>query len=773
MRKLFSLILYLAILPASFTAHSSAPAQIRDRWRSVRTNNLFVIGNADDESLREVASWLEYFHTAFARLVSRSPVDSSVPTTVVVFRDQASFTPFKPLYQGRPANVAGYFQPGEDVNYIALSLEAGERDRFATAFHEYVHLHLRDSAPGAPLWLNEGLAEFYSSLKFTGGEVRIGAEIPGYLDILRTSEMLSLKTLFSIGTNSPHYNERDKSGIFYGESWALVHYLMQGDNGQHQEQFKRFLQAVSRGDTSDKTFEDIFGMSLALTEEKLRDYVRRGEVGSHRVMLSGNAESYVSYTAMQRSSLSEGEANYYLGDLLLHINRDADAERYFLQAISLEPSFIPPYASMGLLRVRQRRYAEAKKFLEKATTTQQKYFVHYLYAYVLSREGVGPTGQVQSYSREDVLTIRAQLLRAIQLEPQFAPAYHLLAVVDLVANDQPDEALAMAEKAHQLNPGKTNYSMLLAQIYLRRSDATAARQILESLARDSDTQVRADAQRLLDNISQSQGGAKRSGGETTQVNLGESMLSEPVQPSSRTMIGVGISVGAVRDGQTIENSGPMPALDEVLAQYVKAIGGTDAIKAVTSRVVKGTLDVVGASRNESLESYAIAPNKFLLIMNSEVLGTIKQAYNGQVGWSQNKTGLKTLKGIELSVLEREADIYAGIRLKDNFAKVTLLGKSKIGYREVYVLELQSAGGPSERLFIDAQSFLPARLNAVRFNGTQMAPVEVYFDDWQTVDGVKYPFSVTESFPNLTLVLKLKEIRHGLSVDSRLFDPPRK
>ena len=224
MRKLFSLILFLAIVPASFTGHSSSPAQTRDHWHSVRTNNLFVIGNADDESLREVASWLEYFHTAFARLVSRSSIDSSVPTTVVVFRDQASFTPFKPLYQGRPANVAGYFQPGDDVNYIAISLEAGERDRFATAFHEYVHLHLRDSAPGAPLWLNEGLAEFYSSLKFTGGEVQIGAEIPEYLNLLRTREMLSLKTLFSINTtlrNTTNATNQESSTASRGR-WSII-----------------------------------------------------------------------------------------------------------------------------------------------------------------------------------------------------------------------------------------------------------------------------------------------------------------------------------------------------------------------------------------------------------------------------------------------------------------------------------------------------------------------------------------------------------------------
>ena len=171
-----------------------------------------------------MAAWLEFFHGAFARLVSRNVLDASVPTTVILFRDEASFTPFKPLYQGRPANVAGFFQPGEDVNYIAISLDPSDRDPFSTAFHEYVHLHLRDNVPGTPLWLNEGLAEFYGSLQFSGSEALLGAPLNQYIRLLREQEMLPLSTLFSISTNSPHYNDRKRAGSFTANRgpWSIT-----------------------------------------------------------------------------------------------------------------------------------------------------------------------------------------------------------------------------------------------------------------------------------------------------------------------------------------------------------------------------------------------------------------------------------------------------------------------------------------------------------------------------------------------------------------------
>jgi len=94
----------LCLFQTSVIQAQPAP-QTQETWRSVRTNNLFVIGNADAEKLRQVAAWLEFFHSSFARLVSRNVLNSSVPTTVVIFRDDASFVPFKPLYQGRPTRV--------------------------------------------------------------------------------------------------------------------------------------------------------------------------------------------------------------------------------------------------------------------------------------------------------------------------------------------------------------------------------------------------------------------------------------------------------------------------------------------------------------------------------------------------------------------------------------------------------------------------------------------------------------------------------------------
>lgn len=721
--------------------HAHAP-QSREIWRSIRTNNLFLVGNAEEEDLRQVAVWLEFFHSAFGQLTSRLTLDSSVPTTVIVFKDDASFLPFKPLYQGRPANVAGYFQSGQDMNYIAMSMErgeAGDRGPFSTAFHEYVHLHLLSNFSSVPLWLNEGLAEFYGSISHANGEAVLGATFPHYVRLLRSEQLLPLSTLFSVGGDSAHYNEQDKSGLFYAQSWGLVHYLMMGGSVGRQQQFKHFLNLVSSGDSTAKAIEDAFGVNLETLDKDFREYVRRGVFPSQRVSGVAGAQAYI---AMQRTSVSEGEANFYLGDLLLHIHREEDAEKYFKRAISLDPGFTPTYASLGLLCVRQNRYEEAKKYLQRAVASPQNYLIHYIYAYVLSREGLTASRSITGYSPDSAQIMREQLRIAIKLAPGFADAYYLLAFVHLVTDKELNEAVSLVQRAQKLEPSRLGYGLLLAQIYMRQHEVHSARQILEPLARqNTNPSVRSDAQALLESLDGT--------GSVGAGRVGNSIVEELTVPpaSSGAIVGGSVSGGAIRDGKTIESSGPMPALTEIIGGYLQAVGGEKALATMTSRVARGTMDIVGVSRGGTVEVYSKAPNKTLTVLRAHPFGVVKLGFNGVVEWRLGA------KGESFSAI----NFYDPVRLRANYPKMKLLGKSKIGFRDVYVLELQ----PSERLYLEANTYLPVRVNVQSF--------EIYLDDWREVDGIKMPFSISQSSPGLTVSITLKEIQHNVALQDALFE----
>src|SRR5205085_3267324 len=192
---------------------------------SVRSQNFLVVGQAGEKELRRVAVRLEEYRAAFSRLLSDEHFDCAVPTTVIVFRDERAYEPFKPVYRGQTASfVAGYFQPGAEVNYITLALDAdaARGGGSSTLLHEYKHLLVNNYFREAPLWLKEGLAEFYSTARVSGDRRRVstGEQLPARVRQLRAApELIPLRALFEVDQGSPYYYESGKRGLFYAESW--------------------------------------------------------------------------------------------------------------------------------------------------------------------------------------------------------------------------------------------------------------------------------------------------------------------------------------------------------------------------------------------------------------------------------------------------------------------------------------------------------------------------------------------------------------------------
>jgi hypothetical protein len=101
-----------------------------------------------------------------------------------------------------------------------------------------------------------------------------------------------------------------------------------------------------------------------------------------------------------------------------------------------------------------------------------------------------------------------------------------------------------------------------------------------------------------------------------------------------------------------------------------------------------------------------------------------------------------------------------------------LGKGKIGYREAYLVEALPAIGPAERFYFDRESGLLIRWDGVRSGWRGRGPVEIYFDDWREVAGLKTPFRVTRSSPQFTLVMTVNEVKYDMAIDEAIFKPGR-
>src|SRR5262247_532170 len=86
----------------------SQGAAAKDKWINLHTRNFNIVSNADEGATRQLATNLEQFRYVFSQILNTRAV-APVPVTVIVFKSDGAFKPFKPLYNGKPANVAGYF----------------------------------------------------------------------------------------------------------------------------------------------------------------------------------------------------------------------------------------------------------------------------------------------------------------------------------------------------------------------------------------------------------------------------------------------------------------------------------------------------------------------------------------------------------------------------------------------------------------------------------------------------------------------------------------
>jgi len=496
------LILTLCLL---FAVH---PAAAKDTWTSVRSQNFFLVGNASEKEIRQVATRLEQFRDAFGRLFKRARLSDSVPTTVVVFKNMSAYKPFN------PRGSAGYFQSGEDVNYITLTAErhAGEENPFGIIFHEYMHLLVKNNvSPNAPPWLNEGLAEFYSTLEVKGGDksgADIGKPISHHVYYLREQKQLPLRTLLAVDHSSPHYNEKSKRGVFYAQSWALVHYLMLGKERQRAPQLSRYLNLIANGTSPAEGFKQVFEADTDAIEKELRGYIRRDSYPYVSFPFEGRVESTAE---MQSAAITEAAALGYLGDLALHTRLLDQAEAHLQKAVAFDPQSATVQASLGMLRMRQQRFAEAKEHLRQAVAADARnHLALYYYAFTLSREAMTELGFVSSYTAEAAAAMRSALRKAIELKPDFPESYRLLAFVSLVTGEQLDDAAMLIKRALTLAPGNQEYALVLAQIHLRQEKFDDARRLVEPLARNADDpQTRAGAQSLLNAVSNIQEQAAR------------------------------------------------------------------------------------------------------------------------------------------------------------------------------------------------------------------------------------------------------------------------
>jgi len=469
-------------------------------WFETRTAHFNVYSCGNQQAVYKLVGRLEQFCKAYAQLAGSQAVDSP-PIVVMAFPDHESARPYLPLYHGQPGNIAAFFKRGADENLIVLSLpEAGSSYvGMETIFHEYTHLLFRRNDELWPLWLKEGMAEVYSTFQTTGYTARIANPISYHLRTLQHSRLMPLKELFAVTHGSPEYNEAERQGMFYAESWLLTHFLMAGDNGEYRARFGQFTTLLRQGQLPVQAFTNALQASLPTVQAELHRYLKQGVFPAIDLSLSADISSPISYTMRP---LTPVEAYFRLGDELLRADQPEAAEARFVQAQKLAPASPLPDEGLGLLAYQRKDRENAIHHLKAAIQLgSTSYLAYYLCALEEFRATSDNEERFTRMNKIRAAEISSNLAQAIVLMPTFGPSQQLCGILEMVQEENLADAGVHLGRAVQLEPENPSYVLSLAQYQYLTKNPAAARQTLEPLLRpNADPRFRSEAERLMQEI---------------------------------------------------------------------------------------------------------------------------------------------------------------------------------------------------------------------------------------------------------------------------------
>ncbi|MGH9871227.1 MAG: S41 family peptidase [Pyrinomonadaceae bacterium] len=198
-----------------------------------------------------------------------------------------------------------------------------------------------------------------------------------------------------------------------------------------------------------------------------------------------------------------------------------------------------------------------------------------------------------------------------------------------------------------------------------------------------------------------------------------------------------------------------PSVASILDRYLEASGGSSALEKVTNRVATGTVEMTSLGVTGTVEFVEQSPNKSSVIINAPGLGVMQKTFDGSRAWLQDPLqGIIRFTGLGLEMIKEGAVFNKPAKLKELFPSAVLMGKEKLGSKEVYVVRMGF-----EKWYFDVESGLLLRKG------------NIYYEDYREVDGIKLPFKLRdEVLTGAGIIYQLTEIKHNVKIDETKFQP---
>jgi hypothetical protein len=211
--------------------------------------------------------------------------------------------------------------------------------------------------------------------------------------------------------------------------------------------------------------------------------------------------------------------------------------------------------------------------------------------------------------------------------------------------------------------------------------------------------------------------------------------------------------------------------EDLIAKHLAALGGRQAVAAITSVVTTADIELLGTGLKGSVESRILRP---CLSCSDISLGffKIKEGYDGERLWMVDQNGKLQFRRDAASLeyqkteclLESQAYLFGGAGFE-----LTALGRDTIGGTPCDILRMDVDGGTSARVFLNDSTCLIQR---IELKAPEGETIETY-GDYRPVGGVMFPFFERTEVPALgqRIEMRCRSITPNETIDPVVFLPP--
>lgn len=470
-------------LVALVTAAPKEPfAGVDDKWRHYQSPHFELFSRMGDDESRTVLHRVEVLRALFARtlnLEARAPT----PVTIYYFENDADFRSYLRDEYRRNERYRAMYLPDSDRGVMLLAPLDDARSGNQLALSSYVNHLFRMAGERGPMWFQAGFAHLFETLEVQADRAIFGKPAPGRVTLLQREKLMPLDALMGIEGGDPLFADEARTGLFYAQSWAFVHYLNLGQHKLPRDGIDRLFKFVRARPTADPetrraAFEQCLGLSLERMNQVIDSYVVSGRYTYSRIPLP----PLPAPSSYARRNVPRDEIRERLGEVAYRSRRDPAGRFALVDALSRDR--------------RNVRALEALGAVAKETGDRDEFMARWADAVEAGTENPAVIRQwaqmessrwfraVDYYFRlpEDRADqLRELLKRSIKHAPLQSDAYEMLAWVESAAPTPDPANVNLVQSKFATLEDQHRTLLALALVRLRVGDRATADELLARL----------------------------------------------------------------------------------------------------------------------------------------------------------------------------------------------------------------------------------------------------------------------------------------------------